>query len=133
MPAEPGTYIETLKVRLLLDELVQSFDILREEETPLRAYFRVRCVLTNDDILESAAHLEIQGDELVLVDYRHQWMTRDHAFRVRWDATPHYPDLPGAPHHVHDGSEENVQPGHPMHLMDVLDAIAERLAEWGST
>lgn len=129
MPAEPGTYIETLKVRLLLDELVQSFDIVREEETPLRAYFRVRCVLTNDDILESAVYLEIQGDELVLVDYRHQWMTRDHALRVRWDATPHYPDLPGAPHHVHDDSEENVQPGHPMHLTDVLDAIAERLAQ----
>jgi len=117
---------------LLLDELVQSFKVLREEETPLKAYFCVRCVLTNDDILESAAYLEIQGDELVLVDYRHQWMTRDHALRVRWDATPHYPDLPGAPHHVHDGSEENVQPGHPMHLMDVLDAIAERLAGWGS-
>jgi hypothetical protein len=50
MPTEPITYIETLKLRLLLDELVQSFDIIREEETPLRAYFRVRCVLTNDDI-----------------------------------------------------------------------------------
>jgi len=132
MPAEPGTYIETLKVRLLSDELVQSFDITREEETPLRAYFRVRCVLTNDDILESATYLEIRGEELVLVDYRHQWMTRDHALRVRWDATPHYPNLPGAPHHVHDGSEENVQPGHPMHLADVLDAIAERLAGRGS-
>ena len=31
MPTEPGTYIETLKVRLLLDELVQSFEVLREE------------------------------------------------------------------------------------------------------
>jgi hypothetical protein len=39
MPTEPGTYIEALKLRLLLDELVQSFDIIREEETPLRAYF----------------------------------------------------------------------------------------------
>lgn len=57
MPAEPGVYIEALKVRLLSDELVQSFDILREEETPLKAYFRVRCVLTNDDILESATEI----------------------------------------------------------------------------
>lgn len=127
MPADPGTYIETLKVRLLLDELVQSFDIIREEATPLRAYFRVRCVLTNDDILDSATYLEIRGEELVLVDYRHQWMTPNYALRVRWDAAPHYPNLPGAPYHVHNGSEENVQPGHPMHLTDVLDAIAERL------
>jgi hypothetical protein len=65
------------------------------------------------------------------VDYRHQWMTPDYALWVRWDATPHYLDLPGAPHHVHDGSEENVQPGHPMHLADVLDTIAERLAGRG--
>jgi len=129
MPAEPGTYIETLKARLLLDELVQSFDITREEETPLRAYFRVRCVLTNDDILESATYLEIRGEDLVLVDYRHQWMTQEHALRARWDATPHYPDLPGAPYHVHDGSENNVHPGSPMHLGNVLDAIAERLAD----
>ena len=34
MPAEPGNYVETLKVRLLLDELVQAFDIPREEDTP---------------------------------------------------------------------------------------------------
>lgn len=40
--------------------------------------------------------------------------------------------LLGAPHHAHNGSEENVQSGHPMHLTDVLDAITERLAECGS-
>jgi hypothetical protein len=125
MPAEPGIYIEALKVRLLSDELVQSFDILREEVTPLKAYFRVRCMLTNDDMLESATYLEIRGEELVLADYRHQWMTPDHTLQARWDAAPHYPDLPGAPHHIHDGSEENVHPGHPMYLENVLDAIAE--------
>ncbi len=42
---------------------------------------------------------------------------------IRWDNTPHFPDLPGFPHHVHTGSSEKPQPCKPMDLYKSLSEI----------
>jgi hypothetical protein len=51
-------------------------------------------------------------------------MEPDNQLRVRWDNAEHYPDLPGFPHHRHDGDEKHVLPGEPMNLFKVLDVIS---------
>jgi hypothetical protein len=43
---------------------------------------------------------------------------------ARWDNTPHFPDLPGFPDHMHDGVTGEVTPGQPMSIFTVLDEIA---------
>ncbi len=47
----------------------------------------------------------------------------------RWDNTPHYPDLPSFPHHVHDGQTGTTQPGRPMDIFAALDQISQLLAQ----
>jgi hypothetical protein len=56
-------------------------------------------------------------------------MDSSNQLRVRWDNVRHYPNLPGFPHHLHDGDEENVRPGEPMNLFKVLDLIAAQLEQ----
>jgi hypothetical protein len=47
----------------------------------------------------------------------------------RWDNAPHYPHLSNAPHHIHDGQQDNVLPGAPTKIAQVLDEIAEHLSQ----
>jgi hypothetical protein len=35
---------------------------------------------------------------------------------ARWDNTPHFPDLPGFPDHIHDGATGEVTAGTDEHL-----------------
>lgn len=39
----------------------------------------------------------------------------------------HYPDLPGAPHHVHIGDETAVEPGKPITLLDLIDLLEQTI------
>ena len=59
-----------------------------------------------------------------VVTYSYHWADAAGQLIRRWDNTPHFPDLRGAPHHVHDGASSTVAPGHPVSLSDVLDEIA---------
>jgi hypothetical protein len=34
--------------------------------------------------------------------YSYHWADANHALIARWDNTPHFPDLPGFPDHIHD-------------------------------
>jgi hypothetical protein len=74
-----------------------------------------------------AEYFEVEASGVRTVDYRHQWMAPDGTLRARWDSTPHFPDLPGFPHHLHDGSEDNVVPAAPLSILTALDELAARL------
>lgn len=69
---------------------------------------------------------------VILTKYSFHWQSSDGRLIARWDNAPHYPHLPGFPHHVHSGpaeedTEETVQPHAPMTLAKVLDFIAQQL------
>ena len=49
--------------------------------------------------------------------------------RERQTRTDHYPHLSDAPHHIHDGQQDNVLPGAPTKIAQVLDEIAEHLSQ----
>jgi len=46
-----------------------------------------------------------------VVVYSYHWESAEGELVFRWDNTPHFPNLPGFPHHVHDGSSGAVRPG----------------------
>ena len=71
----------------------------------------------------------IEEDDAQVKRYSYHWMDSSNQLRVRWDNVRHYPNLPGFPHHLHDGDEENVRPGEPMNLFKVLDLIAAQLEQ----
>ena len=45
--------------------------------------------------------------------------------KYRWDNTPHFSDLPDAPHHIHVG--DDVKPYQAMNFETVLERIEELL------
>ena len=96
----------------------------------------MRITLHNGDFLEAAEFFRLTPDGIQVVDYRHQWMdgSRTH-LRMRWDSTPHHPELDNAPsdwhrpHHCHEGCETKVFPSYALSIQDVLDVIARELLD----
>jgi hypothetical protein len=60
-----------------------------------------------------------------IVTYSFHWADAEGQLLKRWDNTPHFPDLDGFPHHVHDGRTGDVYESTPMNLFRVLDIITQ--------
>jgi len=124
---DPASYLEAIKLRLIVSPIIAEYHILKERATRTDGYLRLRATLTNGDFLEMVEAFERGPSDIVVVDYRHQWMDAAQSrLHRRWDSTPHHPELAGFPHHIHIESEDEVIPGEAMSVMAVLDAL-ERL------
>lgn len=127
---DPGAYLDAIKLRLIASPIIAEYHILKERATRTDGYLRLRATLVNGDFLELVEAFEGGASEIVVVDYRHQWMDAAQSqLRRRWDGAPHHPELSEFPHHVHVENENNVVPGHPMSILAVLDEL-ERLHEY---
>ena len=47
--------------------------------------------------------------------------------KKRWDSVKHFPNLSNFPHHVHIGSESNVEPGLSRSTIEFIDFLE---SEW---
>lgn len=121
-------YLESVKERLLFDHLIKQFEILRERMTLTDGYLRVKATLSDGGFLEWAEYIQhnAQG-EIEIVTYSYHWADVNTELVMRWDNTPHFPDLPGFPHHIHDGKAKTVYPGVAVNIFEVLDEIARRI------
>jgi len=122
-------YLDALKERLLTDALVSSFEVVRERRAATDGHLRARLVLTDDSRLEFSEYVQRSPDDQIqVITYSYHWTDAGGDLVLRWDNTPHYPNLPGFPHHVHEGANGTVSAGQPVSLFIVLDEIARRLA-----
>ena len=122
-------YLESEYAVLLSHPAVGSVELVRYSANRLDSYLRARCTLTNGDYLEIALHICASSRSVGIDDYRYQWMdaAQMRLYR-RWDSTPHFPGLPGFPHHCHVGIGEAVESSSPMALAQLLDHIASLIA-----
>ena len=119
------TVLEHEYAVLLSHPAVRSVDLVRYAANRLDGYIRARCTLRNDDFLEVALHVSAIGGAVIIDDYRYQWMDPSRTIlHRRWDNTPHFPDLPGAPHHCHIG-ERTIETSPRMDMTQLLDLLAE--------
>lgn len=122
-------YLEALKERLLTDPLVTAFQVTRERQTPIAGYMRARLTIRDGSRLEFSEYVrQVAEDRIEVGTYSYHWADAQGKLIRRWDNTPHFPDLPGYPHHVHDGKEDAVHPGQPITLFTVLDVLAKRIS-----
>lgn len=78
------------------NELIQSTRVVNYDETPSgRLEAKLRSQLPKNHILQIWIHLEPES-----LDYAYQLFTT--VPLLRWDNSPHYGNLPNAPHHFHD-------------------------------
>jgi Family of unknown function (DUF6516) len=118
-------YLDLIKERLTTERAVSTFRISRERATLTDGYLRARLTLTDDSQLEFSEYVQRSTEgQIVVVTYNYHWFDMRGNLIRRWDNTPHFPDLPGFPHHVHIGADETPGPGHPVSILSVLDEIA---------
>ena len=71
---DPVAYLEAIKLRLIASPIVAEYRIVKERATRTDGYLRVRATLVSGDFLELVEAFERGPSEMVVVDYRHQWM-----------------------------------------------------------
>jgi hypothetical protein len=121
-------YLNAVKERLLTDPSVRSFHITRERTTLTDGYIRARLVLSDESLLEFSEYVQAAPEGQVnVVTYSYHWADEQGELIRRWDNTPHFPELAGFPHHVHDGPTDTTIPGQPLNIFAVLDTIAQHL------
>jgi len=67
---------------------------------------------------------EVVSDEVNVTKYSFQWQDTGGTLRKRWDNAAHHPEVSTHPHHLHDGSEENVMSHEPITAKDILKIIS---------
>ena len=120
-------YLNAIKERLVTAPIVASFEIMRERATSVDGHLRARLVLENGSQLEFSEYMQRSRDRggIEVITYSYHWADVNNVLLKRWDNAPHFPDLPGFPHHVHDEDTGKVNPGRPMSIFAILDEIAD--------
>ena len=120
-------YIEQVKAKLIASKIIRSFSMVAEQILEDQGYFRARLWLVNGDFLEVAEYFKVIEGQVVTDRYRYQWMdSSQKVLRTRWDNVPHFPNLPGFPHHVH--VKDQVQTSVVLSIIQVLDLVEDEFA-----
>ena len=118
-------YMQSMKERFITEPLVTQFHVIRERSTLMDGYLRARLALADGSQIEFSEYMQRSpAGEIVVITYSYHWADANNQLITRWDNTPHFPDLPGFPDHIHDGATGEVTAGQPMSIFTVLDAIA---------
>jgi hypothetical protein len=121
-------YINAIKNKLSGSPIVSFIEIIDERILLNSGYFRSRLTLINGDFLEIAESFMMQEDKLLTLNYRYQWMdSSKQILRKRWDSVKHFPNLSNFPHHIHIGSETNVEPGQSRNILEFIDFMESEL------
>jgi hypothetical protein len=71
------------------------------------------------------ANPHVVRERIEVEKYSFHWQDAVGNLLKRWDNATHHPEVVTNPHHIHDGSEENVQAHRPITAEDVLALVAE--------
>jgi hypothetical protein len=121
-------YLEAVKTHLLTNPLAENFQIIRERCTHTDCHIRAKLYLPEGRILEFSEYVQrtIHG-EISVITYSYHCSDRFGNLIVRWDNTPHFPDMENFPHHIHMGTPEKVIPGRTTSIFQVFDEIKKYL------
>ena len=123
-----AAYLDAMKERFVTDPIVTSFHVIRERSTLIDGHLRARLALADGSQLEFSEYVQRSpSGEIAVITYSYHWADADNQLITRCDNTPHFPDLPGFPDHIHDGATGEETPGQPMSIFAVLHTIAGRI------
>lgn len=114
-------YFQAIDALLATSPIVREYDVHFDKRSLSRGYLRGD-VLFQDDSLLHVREFVSMGAETERMVYTYHYQRADGRLVFRYDNTPHYPDLPHAPHHRHDTSGE-VNGVQPPDLESVLQEI----------
>ena len=121
---EADDYLAYIKALVISNSQVAGWKALREESQGDIGLFRYRITFYDGSLLEMFERFQIANGKLVVTKYRFHWQDAAGRLLKRWDNATHHPQISTHPHHVHDGSEENVRSYEPLSAEQVLAMIA---------
>lgn len=121
---EAEDYLAYIKALIIADPKVRELKTVREEAQGDLGLFRYRITFQDGSLLEMFERFQSVNGELQVVKYRFHWQDAAGKLLKRWDNAAHHPDVPTHPHHVHDGSEENVNSYEPVSIEEILALVA---------
>ena len=122
----PDEYLAYIKSLLISAPNIANFSIIREETQGSIGLYRYKVAFDDGNLLEMFERFEVRSDgKIHVTKYSFHWQNAKGILRKRWDNAAHHPEVSTYPHHVHDGSEENVLPHKPIMAADCLNIISE--------
>ena len=112
------TYIQNMIQVLSVSRAVSSFRVLRTEVGDEDGYFRIKCKLSNGDVLEFAQYFIIRNRKIYVETYSFHWQTAD-------GNVAHHKDVDTFPNHLH--LPDKVVGSSPMSLKKILVDIEKTL------
>ena len=94
-------YLEEVEspLRRLENAYVERYQ--KEIVTPSRANLRIRVRFPTGSLLELNEAVVVEMEMLMHLSYRYHFQDRENRLLLRYDNTPHFPDLESFPHHKH--------------------------------
>lgn len=97
-------YFNQVESLLIESHAIQSFYVLRREESFSDGKLRIKTVLVDGSLLEMFEYVAEQNSKVIVQKYSFHWQASDGTLISRWDNAPHYMDLSNAPHHQHQAN-----------------------------
>ncbi len=120
------SYLSGIIQELFVSPAISSFKVLRQEAGDEDGYSRIRCTLSNGDILEFAEYIQIHRNKIHIETYSFHWQTADGELVKRWDNVEHHKEIDTFPHHIHLSDGRIIGSGH-MTLKKVLTDIEKTI------
>ena len=115
-------HFDIFEAKLIESPVIVSYQMLRQEIAASDGKLRIKAELSDGGSIELFEYVAESDRHIRLLKYSFHWQDAQGKLRRRWDNTPHYPDLPNAPHHVHS---ENDSVREVMQVPNVLFVIAK--------
>ena len=120
---EADDYLAYVKALIIANPQVTGWKALCEEAQGDLGMFRFRITFQDGSLLEMFERFQIVNGGLLVTKYRFHWQDAAGRLLKRWDNAAHHPQVSTHPHHIHDGSEENVCSYEPLSAEQVLAMI----------
>ena len=120
-------YCSDIEAAVALSPVVRDIVEYRTRITECGGYVRMKLSLTNDDVAELFEYFSVDEAlrSTVTEKYSYHWQNPDGIIRKRWDNAPHHREIESYPHHIHDGSEDNVKSGQMAGMVEIIALLNE--------
>ncbi len=123
-------YLDDIIQELIVSRVVSSFRVLKRVVGEGDGYIRIKCNLSNGDILEFAEYTQLRKNMIHLETYSFHWQSADGNLVKRWDNVKHHKDVGTYPYHLHLPNDAVID-SEPMNLKKVLATIEKVLPIMG--
>ncbi len=118
-------YFDEIEKVLIDDPLVVITNFNRYHTNPKTAYIRGKALFIDSSSANIFQHIQLKEKNIIITNYRYNYMNSESKLIFRYDNAPHYKDLSTFPHHKHipTGVEEARMPD----IKDLLTEISKHI------